>query len=89
MVVLFGGDLGDRVRVEDSSTMALSAANAATRAWRARLFTAGVAAAGLVEAASSENRVSDAMSPNNAWMFSMGRFRWNRRIRDVLAGSNA
>ena len=48
-VVLFGGDLGDRVRVEDSSTMALSAANAATRAWRARLFTAGVAAAGLVE----------------------------------------
>ena len=28
------------VRVEDSSTMALSSANAATRAWRARLLTA-------------------------------------------------
>lgn len=28
------------VRVEDSSTMALSAANAATRAWMARLLTA-------------------------------------------------
>jgi len=28
------------VRVEDSSTMALSAANAATRAWTARLLTA-------------------------------------------------
>ena len=37
------------VRVEDSSTMALSAAKAATRACRARLLTAGVAAAGLVD----------------------------------------
>jgi hypothetical protein len=37
-------------RAEDSSTMALLAANAASRDWMARLLTArGVAAAGLVD----------------------------------------